>query len=127
MQVMVERGSLQFSFESSIDTWLADTASYMMVGLEGFSDLFPPPYNFMFELPSERSFLPQDTGADTCKETVNNGDAEANDKNGFHHYPMWSSNTGWFQPLVLEEINKDYCTKARDYHRHSMRWNFDPQ
>lgn len=84
--------------------------------------------DFVFELPSPKSFLPQDGRADTCAEVIVNGDAEDNDGGGFHPWPMYSSNPYRFEPLILEEddgeggVNRFYRTKARDYRGHSMRW-----
>jgi len=84
--------------------------------------------DFVWELPSEKSFLPQDGGEGTCAEVVINGNAEDNDGGGYHWYPMYSSDPNRFLPLVLEEddgnggMNRFYRTKARTYRGHSMRW-----
>ena len=56
-------------------------------------------YDVVLELPSEKSFLP--LGVDMCAELVVNGEA---DGDGFHYHQMYSTDTSYFNPLIIEEM-----------------------
>ena len=81
---------------------------------------------FIFELPSEKSYAPEEA---VCDELAINGDAEDNDGEGYAYYPFYSSDWGRFNPVVVDEVdengvvfNKFYRMKYRNHYGHSMRW-----
>lgn len=82
-------------------------------------------YDFIFELPSEKSFANPN---DVCREIVVHGDAEDMDGNGYAFFPFYSSDYGRFNPDVKEEIdengvtNKYFGHKKRVYGWHSTRF-----
>ena len=73
--------------------------------------------DFVFELPSEKSFAKPE---DPCYELVPNGDAEDNDGNGFAYYPWYSADSGRFAPLVLEETSGNTTNR---FYRARNRWD----
>ncbi len=81
---------------------------------------------FVFELPSEKSYPIVD---DACSELIINGDAESTDGNGWSPYPLWSSRSDAWDPVVTEEvstsgsINKFYRAKNRRWHSDSIKAN----
>ena len=81
---------------------------------------------FIFELPSEKSYAPEEA---VCDELAINGDAEDNDGEGYAYYPFYSSDWGRFNPVVVDELdengvvfNKFYRMKYRNRSYHSMRF-----
>ena len=71
---------------------------------------------FIFELPSSKSFAATDN---TCADLAVNGDASDNDGNGRAYFPFFSAEPWRYTPLILEEtgnagkVNRFYRTKAR--------------
>jgi hypothetical protein len=85
--------------------------------------------DFMFELPSEKSFASNSPTNEQCKELAINGDAEDNDGEGYAYFPFYSSNYNRFVPQVLEEtvdgkVNRFYRTRGRQWYWDSMRFVF---
>jgi len=81
---------------------------------------------FIFELPSEKSYAPEEA---VCDELAINGDAEDNDGGGYAYYPFYSTDWGKFNPVVVDEVdengvvfNKFYRNKYRYNRYHSMRF-----
>ena len=83
--------------------------------------------HFILELPSEKSFAPEES---VCDEIVVNGDAEDTDGAGNAYYPMYSSDWAMFNPTIMEEVdeetglvtNKYFQNKGRTTHYHSSRF-----
>ena len=81
---------------------------------------------FIFELPSEKSFPPVN---DTCSELVVNGNAEDTDGRGWAFYPMWSSRGGSWEPTITREVlsngatNKFYRASNRRWHSDTIKFN----
>ena len=59
---------------------------------------------FIFELPSEKSYAPEEA---VCDELAINGDAEDNDGEGYAYYPFHSSDWGRFNPVVVDEVDEN--------------------
>ena len=84
---------------------------------------------FQFELPSPKSFPPED---DPCLELVTNGDAEDTDGRGWHHYPMWTHDQNKYTPVIKEEtladgsVNKYWHIGYRNWIGDSLRFNVNP-
>jgi len=76
--------------------------------------------DFIFELPSSKSFAPP---VDSCAQLAINGDAEDNDGNGFSFHPFYSTDTGYYNPLILEETNADSGIVNRFYRNKERRGN----
>ena len=83
--------------------------------------------HFILELPSEKSFAPEES---VCDEIVVNGDAEDTDGAGYAYYPMYSSDWAQFNPTIMEEVdevtglvtNKYFQNKGRNTYYHSLRF-----
>lgn len=84
---------------------------------------------FQFELPSSKSYPPED---DPCLELVVNGDAEDADGRGWHHYPMWTHDHNKYTPVIKEETLEDGTTNKywhvgnRNWIGDSLRFNINP-
>lgn len=82
---------------------------------------------FMFELPSAKSF-PKPAANETCTELVVNGNAEKSDGAGWAFYPAWSSRSDSFEPTITEEtlsngsVNKFYRANNRRHRDDTIRF-----